>query len=286
MRVRRRLHLYSAAPPAPSVAEMPGLRALAALLGAAAAAAAPVAVLPLGDSITHGCGSTAVPPQWGATCTAADGGYRYPLWAALNNGTAGRGLVYVGSVQSGPAELCGSPAGCAHEGHPGWRTDQLLQILNKTLQTTSPEVVLLHAGTNDIGQNKTLPQTLANLRTIVAWTLAYRAPGAASPPKVLLASILNMVNSFNPQWQPAVAAYNKQLPALAASFPAGAVTFVDVEGLSGLCDAPPSTLCCNCNAGAASCPPAGYDRVHPTFAGYEKMGAAWAPSLKPLLLTQ
>jgi hypothetical protein len=56
----------------------------AAALAAGADALPTLTILPLGDSITFGCGSDAAPPDWYACCNAASGGYRAPLWAALN----------------------------------------------------------------------------------------------------------------------------------------------------------------------------------------------------------
>lgn len=60
-------------------------------------------ILALGDSITFGCGSDAAPPNWYACCTAESGGYRAPLWAALNGSAINASVLMVGTKSSGPS---------------------------------------------------------------------------------------------------------------------------------------------------------------------------------------
>jgi hypothetical protein len=64
-----------------------------------------VRVMPLGDSITEG--------------TQVPGGYRIGLWQRLN--TNGYRVDLVGSQFNGPTSLGDHD----HEGHPGWRIDQV-----------------------------------------------------------------------------------------------------------------------------------------------------------------
>ena len=42
-----------------------------------------------------------------------------------------------------------------HEGHSGWRIDQIDANVVDWLRTTTPRTVLLHIGTNDMLQNYT-----------------------------------------------------------------------------------------------------------------------------------
>ena len=101
-----------------------GLVVILAGVGAAAATALPLlTVLPLGDSITFGCGSDAAPPDWFACCTSTSGGYRAPLWAAINGSGINASVLMVGSESEGPAWVPVEQR--AHEGHPGWRIDTL-----------------------------------------------------------------------------------------------------------------------------------------------------------------
>src|SRR5215471_3584594 len=112
-------------------------RLLAAVAGAALAAALAVhagvasaesnggvRVMPLGDSITDGFN---VP-----------GGYRVGLWQRLVAG--GFSVDFVGSQFNGPATLGDHD----HEGHSGWRIDQIDANIVGWLQTTTPRTVLLH----------------------------------------------------------------------------------------------------------------------------------------------
>src|SRR3954463_4311363 len=111
------------------------LAAVAVVVGAgghAPAAAAEsnggVRVMPLGDSITEG--------------TQVPGGYRIGLWQRLSGG--GYRIDYVGSQFNGPSSLPDHD----HEGHPGWRIDQIDANIGGWLQTYRPQTVLLHIGTN------------------------------------------------------------------------------------------------------------------------------------------
>src|SRR4030042_494207 len=94
----------------------------------------PVKIMPLGDSITYGVGST-------------DNGYRGPL--GVNLATIDCNFDFVGS-QPTPAP--------DHEGHPGWHADgcpipslgDILDNVYNWLTANPADIVLLHIGTNDI----------------------------------------------------------------------------------------------------------------------------------------
>ena len=96
-----------------------------------------VRVMPLGDSITEG--------------TQVPGGYRINLWQGFVNG--GYTVDFVGSQSNGPASLGDHD----HEGHSGWRIDQIDANIVGWLRATTPHTVLLHIGTNDVLQNFDLP---------------------------------------------------------------------------------------------------------------------------------
>lgn len=112
--------------------------------------AAPVAALrlmPLGDSITYGLGSSDL------------SGYRVDL--ADDLARDGIAVTFVGSRSSGPP----GPAR-AHEGHPGWNIAELTGPVAGWLAAFRPDVVLLHIGTNDLGTDATArgaPARLARL---------------------------------------------------------------------------------------------------------------------------
>lgn len=87
--------------------------------------------MPLGDSITAGVGSS------------TGGGYRQPLWSRL----AGRADIQVDYVGS---EHGGGFADPEHEGHSGYMIDQIRAGVDGWIAQAKPDVVLLHAGINDL----------------------------------------------------------------------------------------------------------------------------------------
>ncbi|MFC1923241.1 putative Ig domain-containing protein [Chloroflexota bacterium] len=110
----------------------------------------PIKVMPLGDSITAGKYSghdtdESVPED--------DVGYRKDLWDLLTG--AGYIVDFVGSQENGMTFPFSDPQ---HEGHNGWRDDQIADyIYNNSaeadanwLSQNPPDVILLHIGTNSI----------------------------------------------------------------------------------------------------------------------------------------
>jgi hypothetical protein len=85
-------------------------------------------ILPLGDSITYGCGSSqALPPSWTVSCGPTAGGYRAPLYHALRDtgfvdADGNASFVMVGTQFNGPVDIPLEQT--ANEGHPGWTIPQ------------------------------------------------------------------------------------------------------------------------------------------------------------------
>ncbi|MCC3654477.1 SGNH/GDSL hydrolase family protein [Streptomyces sp. S07_1.15] len=132
------------------VALLLGMASTASAASAASAApadsdAAPVRVMPLGDSITDGFN---VP-----------GGYRVDLWQKLVAG--GHEIDFVGSQANGPGNLGDRD----HEGHSGWTIAQIDSNIESWLRTYTPDTILLHIGTNDMygGDPGGAPARLATL---------------------------------------------------------------------------------------------------------------------------
>ncbi|WP_437766747.1 hypothetical protein WMF27_22915 [Sorangium sp. So ce281] len=71
----------------------------------------PCKILPLGDSITDGVG------------VQGGGGYRIELFRKAR--AAGKKITFVGSLMNGPATVDGASFPRAHEGHSGWKIDQI-----------------------------------------------------------------------------------------------------------------------------------------------------------------
>ena len=155
--------------------------ALAALLFALSASAqpAPIRILPLGDSITYG--------------SSSPGGYRAPLYQLLTN--AGFVVDYIGTQTGNPvASLPDSD----HEGHGGWRIDQLdANILGWFGQLDDPDVILLLIGTNDYGQAYDADNATNRLEALIV-KMATNRPFA----KIIVANLLQRGEPYDTQIQP------------------------------------------------------------------------------------
>jgi lysophospholipase L1-like esterase len=193
-----------------------------------------VRVIPLGDSITEG--------------TQVPGGYRIGLWQRLASG--GFRTDFVGSQFNGPANLGDHD----HEGHPGWRIDQIDANITGWLHTTSPHAVLLHIGTNDVLQNFNLSGAPGRLSTLVDHITA-SVPNA----EVFVATIIPLANSGQ---EANARTYNATIPGMVQSkVNAGKhVHLVDMHSALTAADLT--------------------DGIHPTATGYDKMAAAWFNALR------
>ncbi|MGW5852276.1 FG-GAP-like repeat-containing protein [Streptomyces sp. NPDC055254] len=119
------------------------LGAAAAPAGAAAQPSPPlVRIMPLGDSITQGEGSTAT------------GGYRGPLWESMARQSA-YAADFVGSGRQGGL------ADGDHEGHSGWTIAGVRSGIDRWQAGASPDVVLLHLGINDLKHHGADPEAAA-----------------------------------------------------------------------------------------------------------------------------
>src|ERR1051325_9439479 len=127
-------------------------------------------VMPLGDSITEG--------------TQTPGGYRIGLWQRLAAG--GYRTDFVGSGFNGPGQLGDHD----HEGHPGWRIDQLDANITTWVRNTRPRTVLLHIGTNDISQNYNISGAPGRLSALID-----KINNAAPNADVFVATLIPRSNS-------------------------------------------------------------------------------------------
>jgi acyl-CoA thioesterase-1 len=139
-------------------------------------------VMPLGDSITAGHGD----PQWN--------GYRGELYGRLRDNSFR--IDNVGSCpHSEPLWKCpyrGTHWDYQHEGHSGWRIDQIRTHIDLLTQRYQPEVVLLHLGTNDLGQSYDVPNAPARLRDLVE-RIRYNLPAA----HIFVAGIVRSKTNIN-----------------------------------------------------------------------------------------
>lgn len=193
-----------------------------------------VRVMPLGDSITHG--------------TQVPGGYRIGLWQSL---AAGRYRVdFVGTQFNGPANLGDHD----HEGHPGWRIDQIDASIVNWARNTNPRSVLLHIGTNDVLQNVNLGGAPGRLSTLVDHITA-TVPNA----DVFVATIIPLANAGQ---ENAARTFNAAIPGIVASKvnQGKHVHLVAMHNALTTADL--------------------IDGVHPTAGGYNKMAAVWFTALR------
>ncbi|MEU4253080.1 ricin-type beta-trefoil lectin domain protein [Amycolatopsis sp. NPDC026612] len=193
-----------------------------------------VRVMPLGDSITEG--------------TQVPGGYRIGLWQRVTAG--GYQVDFVGSQANGPATLGDHD----HEGHPGWRIDQIDANIAGWLRTSTPHTVLLHIGTNDILQNYNVSGAPGRLSALVD-----HITGAVPDAEVFVATIIPIANSGQ---EAAGRTFNATIPGMVQSKQnAGKhVHLVDMHAALTAADL--------------------IDGIHPTSAGYDKMAATWFTALK------
>ena len=146
----------------------------------------PLRIMPLGDSITYGLGSSTT------------SSYRADLWNKLT--ATGAQLDFVGSAHSGALP------DADNEGHSGWRIDQIADIAPCAVAKSRPNLVTLHLGTNDMGQDYQTGTAPQRLGALIDQLLA-ADPGVT----VLVASL---VPSNDAAEQARTVTFNQQLPGL------------------------------------------------------------------------
>ena len=134
--------------------------------------ASPCVILPLGDSITHGFGSS------------DDAGYRSPLFKLIV--AANQNVTFVGSLSNGPSTVSGKTFPKKHEGHDGISIAGITGYVPPAKAfATTPHIVLLHIGTNDMTSNANATTAANQLDTLVT-NLVKAAPDAL----ILVAKII------------------------------------------------------------------------------------------------
>ncbi len=214
---------------------------------------APVRIMPLGDSITAGKSS-------GVDDVTQQISYRKALWDSLL--AASRSVDFVGSLINGEFY---SGFDANHEGHSGWRDDQIaLNIYDNGganwLSNTPADVVLLHIGTNALNASPT------DVESILNEIDQYEAANNTTV-IVVLARIINMVpvNATVTQFND-----NVETMALTRITNGDKIILVDIEDGAGV---------------VYSFQPAGdmWDSLHPFASGYTKMSNVWLSALNSIL---
>ena len=107
---------------------------------------AAIKILPLGDSIT---------------VNIENKSYRFYLWKLLK--AEGYNVDFVGNKRNQTFDDFDPD----HEGHSGWRADQIAESLNWWLNGYTPDIVLLHIGHNDFFQGDTVDNVIDDIGKII-----------------------------------------------------------------------------------------------------------------------
>lgn len=220
-----------------------------------------IRIVPLGDSITQGVGNDY--PEYKGYDT-----YRRRLYRLLIN--AGYQVDFVGSMSK--MVNCGAPAhedfDPDHEGHFAWRTDHIINgvsrgcrgagKLSDWLKTYTPDIALVHLGTNDIFQRQSVDSTLNELRKIIR-ILRSDNNGVA----VFLARILPVNDKDSNE---RIVRLNTRMDEVAADMDQPGSRVIIVDQYSGF--DPVADL---------------FDGVHPNLQGEEKMAQRWFEAIDAYL---
>ncbi len=231
----------------------------------ASSAQAIIRIMPLGDSITTGNSSGVVESDFMIS-------YRKDLYDLLS---ADRyELDFVGTLNDG-SEAFGDINLADHEGHVGWRDDEIVNgrstnpgagALAQWLASEQPQIVLLHIGTNGLESN---PDDVSDILDVID----IHERNFDEAVWVILALIINRVD-----YSSTTTAFNENVEAMAndrkfnsenPAFP-DKIIIVDMEEGAGI---------------DYRLYPTGdmWDELHPYATGYAKMAEVWYAGLLEIL---
>src|SRR6185295_2026799 len=203
--------------------------------------ASPCVILPLGDSITHGFSST------------DDAGYRSALFMLFV--AAHQNVTFIGSLTNGPTTVSGKTFPRHHQGHNRFTVTQITGYVPPARSfSTTPHIVLLHAGTNEMTMHAE-PTPPANQLSTLITNLVNAAPNAL----IVVAKIVPLGYS-NTNYT----SYIGKIPGVVQAHSSNHVVMVDMSTL------PTSDIRGNGN-------------VHPTDQGYADMANLWYGAIKSYL---
>jgi hypothetical protein len=233
-----------------------------------AAALGQLTIMPLGASIAAGNG---VP-----------GGYRTGLYTDLHN--AGYSFTFVGTSTDNPSSLLIQAGQTHHEGHPGYRIDQIASNLDGNdpsgltpnnggfwfHKPAPPNVILLNIGTDEIVRNAipgTMAQRLASMTQRLDKLIGQIV--ADSPTSLVFVSSETPEKLFNANQNQALQAYNTQIrDVIVPKYQSLGNNVFFVDQYANFVDADGNTI----NIGR--------DDIHPDQIGYDLMGDTWAAALQ------
>ncbi|MFB9247074.1 FG-GAP-like repeat-containing protein [Sphaerisporangium melleum] len=198
-------------------------------------------VMPLGDSITVGYGGD-------GDNTETYVGYRRALLSQLR--ADGHPVDFVGFQNSGAGRISDTD----HEGHGGWRIEQIDRITECSIRRWRPNVVTLHVGTNDMNQNYDAGTAPARLTRLI------RKITDIAPETTVLVS--RLVPSTDAAINARIQRYNGAIPTIALTLAAEGRR-VRALGMDAI-----AATSADMN-----------DRLHPNQAGYDKMAGAFSMAI-------
>jgi lysophospholipase L1-like esterase len=205
-----------------------------------------IAIMPLGDSLTYGYVSEGNPDN-------EVGGYRRYLWEKIHaNGITN--VNFVGSLANGIPTIDRD-----HEGHGGWRIDDIEAAVSGWVTASQPDIILLMAGTNDLNGGFSPELAILRMGLLLDKIHSFR-PTA----RVLLLNLpgarANVSSDFSNVTPTVISAFNDALPGLVNPRAAQGwnIALVDAFGSAGL------------DRGATSNDYSS-DGLHLSLAGYSKL---------------
>ncbi len=201
---------------------------------------APLRVCCMGDSITAGFTT----PDMGRANRV---GYRRELMGAAK-------------ARHWDIRLVGnnSPGGIPMIGQVGFTCQQIQAVVPKALREARPDVILLQAGTNNLGKDReSVPEAARHMDDLLKVIHAAALPGHRL--LIRVAGITRVKSPCRISMGDA-AAYNAAVAGIVEKYRADGwnIEYVDMPGMSGMTDA---DIC--------------IDGVHPNTAGYRKMARVW-----------
>ncbi len=200
--------------------------------------------------------------------------YRYKLWKKLIDD--GVDFDFVGSMTD--HYNCGTPTfpdynghtfDTDHEGHWGWRCDEVINGGNSSnckgtghlstwLGSYTPDIALIHLGTNDMVQGQSVTGTINELKDIIN-ILRADNPNVI----ILLAKLIPANESLYPTWASRIPLLNAEIPSIATDMQDENSPIVIVDQFSGF---DPTTDT--------------FDGVHTNSLGEEKMAQKWFDAIQ------
>jgi myo-inositol-hexaphosphate 3-phosphohydrolase/glucose/arabinose dehydrogenase/lysophospholipase L1-like esterase len=214
----------------------------------------PVKLMALGDSITQ--------------ANSTHNSYRRPLWQTIDS--AGYNVDFVGTLTSNFGGANPNPDfDLDHEGHWGWRADEILAQISTWAAATDPDKVLLHIGTNDLFQNQTPASTITEIEDIIDDLRVVNPDVEVFLAQIIPAGTSETVSGTSTLLNDVIDTFNALIPGLVATLTTAQSPVHVVDQHTGF-DGDADT----------------YDGIHPDAGGEAKMAAVWFAAIEPCLIIE